>query len=75
LAPGSPAKWDRNNSNRLPSAGTQERNDEFAVAFAKVINQFAKELLSDFCNADGSIDWDKLLAFNSGRPAPKPSKI
>jgi hypothetical protein len=53
----------------------QERNDEFSLAFAKVINQFTKELLSDFCNADGSIDWDKLLAFNSGRPVPKKSKV
>ena len=52
----------------------QERNDEFAVAFAKVINQFTKELLSEFCNPDGSINWDKLLAFNSGRPIPKPLK-
>jgi hypothetical protein len=52
----------------------KERNDEFAVAFAKVVNQFTKELLADFCNADGSIDWNKLLAFNSGRPAPTSSK-
>lgn len=52
----------------------QERNDEFAVAFAKVVNQFTKELLADFCHSDGAIDWDKLLAFNSGRPVPKPPK-
>jgi len=52
----------------------QERNDEFAVAFAKVVNQFTKEVLADFCFPDGGIDWDKLLAFNSGRPAPKLSK-
>jgi hypothetical protein len=49
----------------------QERNDEFAVAFSKTVNQFTKELLSEFCNQDGSIDWDKLLAFNSSRPIPK----
>jgi hypothetical protein len=49
----------------------KERNDEFAAEFAKVVNQFTKELLTDFCQADASIDWDKLLAFNSARVAPK----
>ena len=52
----------------------KERNDEFAVAFAKVVNQFTKELLADFCHLDGAINWDKLLAFNSARPAQKLSK-
>jgi len=52
----------------------KERNDEFATAFARVVNQFTKELLVDFCKPDGAIDWEKLLAFNSGRPTAKPPK-
>ena len=49
----------------------KERNEQFQAEFAKVVNLFTKQLLADFCHKDGSIDWDKLLAFNSGRPAPK----
>jgi hypothetical protein len=49
----------------------KERNDEFAEAFAKVANQFTKEILDSFCHPDGAIDWEKLLEFNSGRPAPR----
>lgn len=48
----------------------QQQNDAFAIEFAKVVNQFTKQLLDGFCALDGTIDWDKLLAFNSGR---KPS--
>ncbi len=51
----------------------KERNDQFQVEFSKVVNQFTKQLLVDFCMKDGSIDWDKLVAFNSARPAPKPN--
>ncbi|SRR5581483_3585179 len=52
----------------------QERNDEFAISFAKVVNQFTKELTEEFCFPDGGINWDKLLEFNSKRPVPKPLK-
>ncbi|HMP82144.1 MAG TPA: PmeII family type II restriction endonuclease [Verrucomicrobiota bacterium] len=52
----------------------KERNDEFSIAFANVVNQFTKELLVDFCHEDGSINWDSLLAFNSGRTAQKRQK-
>ncbi len=52
----------------------KERNDEFTEAFAKVVNQFTKEILESFCYPDGAIDWDKLLAFNSGCPVSKVPK-
>ena len=45
----------------------KERNEEFAGEYAKVLNRFTEQFIGDFCNADGSIDWDKLLTFNSGR--------
>lgn len=44
-----------------------KHNEAFAIEFAKAVNQFTRQLLGEFCHADGSIDWDKLLAFNSGR--------
>lgn len=52
----------------------QERNDEFAAQFAKVANQLTSQVLNDFCEPDGSINWDKLLAFNSGKPKARAAK-
>ncbi len=43
----------------------KEKNDEFVEEYSKIINQFTKELISDFCEKDGSIDWNKLVKFNS----------
>jgi hypothetical protein len=31
--------------------------------------------MDDFCRKDGSIDWEKLVAFNSSSPAMKNLKI
>ena len=45
----------------------KERNEEFAIEFAKVHNKFTAEFVKHFCHLDGSIDWNKLLVFNSGR--------
>lgn len=40
------------------------RNDEFDVAYAKVINRFTENFIADFC-VDGAIDWARLVTFNS----------
>lgn len=32
----------------------------------KLYNRFTKELLTEFCNKSGSIDWEKIVSFNSG---------
>ena len=45
----------------------KEKNDEFHELYGKRLNLFVKEFANDFCMEDGSIDWDKLIAFNSGR--------
>jgi hypothetical protein len=31
-----------------------------------VSNRFTKEFIDEFCDADGSIDWEKLVRFNFG---------
>ena len=46
----------------------KERNEEFAAEYAKVINRFTGEFIGEFCNSDGSIQWDKLVQFNSASP-------
>jgi len=42
-----------------------EKNEEFKKSYANLLNRLTKEFLTDFCNDDGSIDWEKLLIFNS----------
>lgn len=43
----------------------KERNDDFMQSYAQMINKFTKEFAVTFCKDDGSIDWDKLVRFNS----------
>lgn len=45
----------------------RERNDEFMQSYSKMINLFTKEFADNFCLEDGSIDWDLLVRFNSGK--------
>lgn len=47
----------------------RERNDEFMFAYSSMINRFTKEFIDEFCLEDGSIDWNKLVQFNSGSNA------
>jgi hypothetical protein len=51
----------------------KEKNDEFTALYANKLNSFTGQFIADFCIADGSIDWIKLVAFNSSM-SPTPSK-
>lgn len=42
------------------------QNDAFAQSYANMINKFTREFATDFCDAQGQINWEKLVAFNSG---------
>ncbi len=44
----------------------KEHNEKFLKEKARIINLFTKEFIKDFCNKDGSINWEKLVEFNSG---------
>jgi hypothetical protein len=44
----------------------KERNEEFMVAYAQIINKFTLNFIKDFC-IDGKVDWKKLVKFNSGK--------
>jgi hypothetical protein len=39
---------------------------EFDVAYQKAANKLVREFTLEFCLEDGSIDWEKLVRFNSG---------
>jgi hypothetical protein len=43
----------------------KERNEEFMKSYSKMINIFVKEFTTDFCQKDGSIDWNKIVKLNS----------
>lgn len=43
----------------------QEKNDEYLKTYSRKINLFTKELANEFFTANGEIDWNKLLEFNS----------
>lgn len=49
----------------------KERNDDFMQSYAQMINKFTKEFADTFCKDEGSIDWDKLVRFNSATTEPK----
>jgi hypothetical protein len=44
----------------------KEKNEEFDIAYAALINNFTVEFAKKYC-IKGIIDWEKLLIFNSGR--------
>jgi hypothetical protein len=43
----------------------KERNDEFMESYSNIINLFTKNFTIEFCKENGSIDWEKLVRFNS----------
>lgn len=45
----------------------KEKNDEFILSYSKMINVFTKEFAENFCMTDGSIDWERLVKFNSSK--------
>jgi hypothetical protein len=45
----------------------KKKNQEFIELYSNQINKFTMEFSSSFCTQTGSIDWDKLLKFNSGK--------
>jgi hypothetical protein len=45
---------------------SKEKNDEFQESYSQIINKFTREFIITFCRDNGSIDWEKLVKFNSG---------
>ena len=49
----------------------KERKEEFEVELARVTNRLTKEFLNGFCLPDGTIQWKKIVEFNSSIIPPK----
>jgi hypothetical protein len=45
---------------------SRERNEEFIASYSQMINMFSRDFMLDFCTIQGTIDWEKLVKFNSG---------
>ena len=45
--------------------------DNYNVSYDKACNRLIRDFSREFCNVDGSIDWEKLVDFNSGSPTRK----
>jgi hypothetical protein len=45
----------------------KEKNEKFSEEYAKVINKFTREFAMEYCDEHGSILWEKLVKFNSGK--------
>lgn len=53
----------------------KERNEEFSIAYAKMVNAFTRETAEQFFTKDNEIDWKKLVTFNSGRSVNRFPKV
>lgn len=49
----------------------KEKNDDFMKSYSQMINKFTKEFTNEFCDNNGTIDWKKLVMFNSAIVLPK----
>lgn len=49
----------------------KEKNEDFMKSYSQMINKFTKEFAYEYCKEDGSIDWDKIVRFNSAVVKPK----
>jgi len=45
----------------------KERNESYLEHYSRKINIFVKEFVETFCNNTGSIEWEKLVKYNSGK--------
>lgn len=49
----------------------KQKNDEYMELYSSLINRFTFEFSAQFCSQNGSIDWVKLVQYNSGKVSLK----
>lgn len=59
---------------RLMQEYPREHRRAFEKEWNRAVNRLGRYLLTEFADAEGNIDWEKLVAFNSGLPAPEETK-
>ncbi len=53
---------------RLMEDQSAKHRPKFKPAWDRAVNRFVRELTVEFCDESGSILWERLTQFNSGRP-------
>jgi len=44
--------------------------EDYKTAYNKALNRLVRDFSTMFCKADGAIDWEKLVRYNSGKEKP-----
>lgn len=45
----------------------KQKNENYLIAYARIVNKFTLEFSKQFCKQNGDIDWVKLVTFNSSQ--------
>lgn len=45
--------------------------DDYKESYARASNRLVRDFSIEFCNTDGTINWEKLVDYNSGSPRRK----
>ena len=45
----------------------KNKNEEYLISYARIVNKFTQEFSNKFCLPEGDIAWEKLVRFNSGK--------
>ena len=45
---------------------TEKYESDYKESYNRADNRLVREFSNSFCREDGSIDWEKLVEFNSG---------
>ena len=43
----------------------KEKNEDFMISYAQLINKFIKEFTQEYCKENGDINWEKIVLLNS----------
>ncbi len=43
----------------------KQENDAFVASYSQTLNKFTKDFTNTYCKDNGTIDWNKLVRFNS----------
>lgn len=49
----------------------KENNEQFQLEYNKIVNEFTKKFIQDFCDQEGNINWQKIIQFNSSKKSNK----
>lgn len=46
---------------------SKEKNEDFSISYAQMINRFTAQFSKSFCDENGTIQWEKLVKYNSSK--------